>query len=101
MEQFNVRQSRHFLLRYEDMVLDTRAQARRICEHADLRVSDGILDGFASAVHNTFSANAGHTTSATLADTIGRWKHELSPSLKSVCNEVFDGHLKFFGYAPA
>jgi hypothetical protein len=78
-------------LRYEDLVRSPAATLERLFSFLEL---PPVTDLEATGVGTLF---AGHATSRTAADSIGRWRRDLTEAVLAKC-EVFDSFLGAFGY---
>jgi len=89
-----------FLLRYEDLVLRPQETLARVLAYLQLdarpkTISRMLTDG-EQVERPMLDA---HVTSTTAADSIGRWRRDLSPSLQRICEESLGEGLEAFGYA--
>lgn len=90
---------RALLVRYEDLVLapdETVSGLLRYLgyDQADARAADLLR----RAASETTLLDA-HRTVRDPAETIGRWRRDLSPDLIEVCNEALGSSLAAFGYS--
>jgi sulfotransferase family protein len=89
------------VLRYEDLV--TRTEETLDSLFAYLGVESGpatvnsVLDQTEASSNQSIMRD--HQTSGGPAESIGRWKRDLEPSLQKVCEEAFGATLAEFGYA--
>lgn len=97
MRHHGARGDSMLLVRYEDLVGDPEQMARRIYGYAELGGGEDEIAGFVKTLRGSFVEHAQHTTSASLEETVGRWR-ELPASVQGLCNEVFAEHLDYFGY---
>jgi hypothetical protein len=81
------------LLRYEDLVADPAASLASLAGFLGLPPRDGAD---ADAERAMFG---GHGTSATPADSVGRWRTELTPAEVDQCDHAWSASLAAFGYA--
>jgi hypothetical protein len=95
---WNERSQSAFLLRYEDLVLEPESTLRSVLSFLNLGRADGLLGVLLDAPADERRKEYRHGTSATAKDSIGRWRKDLEPSLKAVCNEAFGESLATFGY---
>jgi len=92
------RADRAHLVRYEDMVRHPRATAEGLLGHLGLDSSDAALDAMVASVTARGDESDGHRTVRDPADSIGRWRTDLSPDLQSACEEALGPALRSFGY---
>jgi hypothetical protein len=89
------------VLKYEDLV--TRTEETLDSLFAYLGVESGpatvnsVLDRTEASSDQSIMRD--HQTSGGPAESIGRWKRDLEPSLQKVCEEAFGAALAEFGYA--
>ena len=92
------RQDRSHLIRYEDLMQDTEQTLRGMLAYLELDASDAIVDGMIARASEENENSKKHRTSAGTGASLGRWRESLSPSVQSVCNEVYADVLTQFGY---
>ena len=87
------------LVRYEDLITKPEATLRGALEYAGLDSSgDRVGEVLAKASHE-IPGMADHATAAGgPAASIGRWRDELAPELRSACDAAFAEALAEFGY---
>jgi hypothetical protein len=81
------------LIRYEDLV--TEPNATMVGIYRFLGLDEQVV--YADPLEDT-TLFSRHGTSRTPAESIGRWKRELSLQEISICNDAFAGFLARFGY---
>jgi hypothetical protein len=88
------------LLRYEDLIREPLATARRLFEDIGMPADDRtVQDVLAQARDSRPERQAGHkTTSGGDEASIGRWQDDLEPALQDACAEAFAVPLEAFGY---
>ncbi len=92
------RAERAHLVRYEDLVRHPRATAEGLLGHLGLDSSGAALDAMVASVTARGDESDGHRTVRDPADSIGRWRTDLSPDLQSACEEALGPALRSFGY---
>ena len=93
------RSDRAHLLRYEDLVNEPRPTLRALFSYLELDSSEPMIDRILAASEERPSAQQqGHPTTATQAESLQRWRRELSPELQAACEEAFANALEGFGY---
>jgi Sulfotransferase family len=100
LKAWRERRDSALLVHYEDLVLrpeETLAEALAFLGlDARPEVVAEMLAGVAAVDGKLHQA---HITSPTPADSIGRWRRDLSPALQRVCEEALGEGLQAFGYA--
>jgi Sulfotransferase family len=93
------RQERSHLVRYEDLATQPAETLTTILEYLDMEASNEVVErmlGTASAETQDLRL---HRTTPNLTASIGRWRRDLSPSLQRACEETFGELLGAFGYS--
>ncbi len=80
------------LVRYEDMISDPAATLSRVWRFLGLPDPPAVTDLKPELL-------ARHVTSASPAESIGRWRRELSEDDLTLCRQAFGGFMERFGYA--
>jgi hypothetical protein len=94
------RQSAH-LMRYEDLILAPDETLTRACEYLGVDADEATVSRvLADAAAQLPDAQRDHRTAASPAESIGRWRGELSGERRALCHQAFDDVLVEFGYAP-
>jgi hypothetical protein len=86
------------LLRYEDLVLAPHETVERLLGYLGLDATPAIVDLLVSNLSSKSPELEEHLTSESPAASVGRWKRDLDPELRSLCAEVFAAPLEAFGY---
>jgi hypothetical protein len=84
------------LLRYEDLVRDTRATLHGLLSHAGVDASGDTIEAMIEA---TPTDRGDHQTSASAAASVGRWRAELGEPERRAFEGEFAAVLEAFGYA--
>jgi hypothetical protein len=92
------RRERALFIRYEDVVLRPLESLKRILEYLDLNASTTTINDIIESASLTMPELEKHRTSRSPAESIARWRRDLSPELKRVCDETFGEVLREFGY---
>jgi hypothetical protein len=95
------RADRALVVRYEDLVADPRASLRSILAHVGVDAAPTTINDMIAAANEPSVAIDHHRTTATAAESVGRWRIDLSPETRERCNALYGNSLKFFGYDPA
>lgn len=85
------------VIHYEDLVLETRGELRRIFEYLGADCSFATIDGIIEAQRGDRSLR-GHETSSSPMRSIGRWRNDLRDEEKAIVENLFAPALKTFGY---
>ena len=87
------------LVRYEDLATRPEETIEAMLEYLELPRTPAISETMVRAAFESTTLDE-HGTSASAREPIGRWRHELRPSLWPVCREALDGVLVELGYEP-
>ncbi len=85
------------LVRYEDLVRSPTEQIRAMLDALKLDSSANIVDSMVEAGNQVTAEVNAHRTSPDGLSSIGRWKSDLEPRLKAICDDAFDGLLDELG----
>jgi hypothetical protein len=88
--------SRGIRVRYEDLIRETRREVARIVGWLEIDSRERVVDELMSAVSE--EVRAGHGTSRTARESIGRWRTELTDEEKCVVVASFGETLAALGY---
>jgi Sulfotransferase family len=89
------------LLRYEDLVLRPQETVRELLDHLGLDSGAAAVEPMLASLFERDSRSEGHRTVADPAESIGRWRHDLSDEVAEACAEALGPSLETFGYEPA
>src|SRR5262245_34515957 len=84
------------LLRYEDLILRPREALTSLLAYAELDCSPSVVDRIIQTASETELRQ--HRTTEDPADSMGRWRRELTKSQVAACEEAFGDVLLAFGY---
>lgn len=87
------------LVRYEDLAAQPEETTAAVLEYVGLPRSPETIDLMLRTALESPSLDK-HRTSATVQESIGRWRHELPHSLRPTVREALNDSLSEFGYAP-
>ncbi len=85
------------LIRYEDFVSNRRECTDKILDFLELGRDQEFIRQLNRALSDGVD-NRGHMTSKSAADSIGRWKAEMTDEEKQISQEAFGEELAYFGY---
>ena len=88
------------LLRYEDLVRRPEETVHALLAHVGLDTSDAVLAPMLASLENRDSGSEGHRTVADAAESIGRWRRDLSREVVEACETALGPSLEAFGYEP-
>lgn len=88
------RRGRLMLIRYEDLVADTRAGLTSLLEHIGLEHDNDVID----TMLEPDTIRSAHVTSSAPAQSIEKWRRDLEPALQKQCNQLFRNYHDTFGY---
>jgi hypothetical protein len=94
------RSGRAHLVRYEDLVTQPAATLTRIFEYLDLDASETLVHRIVQDTTDDPSELKKHQTTRDPTASIGRWRDDLSPALRTAANDAFRRGLTTFGYDP-
>ncbi len=86
------------LVRYEDLLLDTRTTLGRIFNSLGIPWDSQTLNGIAYDKHEVAVEHKQHITSKSIAHSVQRWRSELTPQQQKSYTEMFAQELQLFGY---
>jgi Sulfotransferase family len=86
------------LVRYEDLVLKPSNTLAALCRFLGIDSREPTLETTLDRATQQATSMAHHRTAADAAASVGRWRHDLSPDLAKLCNEVLGPVLIEFGY---
>jgi hypothetical protein len=87
------------LVRYEDLVLEPAGTLTDLLRYLDLDSSETVVGEMLRRASEGASGTEGHRTIADPANSIGRWRRDLSPDLADICSEALGPVLADFGYS--
>ena len=92
------RQSRAFLLHYEDLVLRPQETLAAIYNYLEVDYSPALVEKTLAHVAVETHDTRQHKTTASVGSSIGRWKTDLDEPLKALINDRLGESLAAFGY---
>jgi len=95
------REESALLVRYEELVLDPTATMGALLRHAGLDDRERTVNSLIAAADCETSELAFHRTTRSPEESIGRWRHELTPEVATTVNRLLEDSLVAFGYEPA
>ena len=101
MKSWQSRGSRSCLVRYEDLMLEPVKQLFRILKYLGLESSDATIQKMIRQASVDSPELEQHRTSSEPGKSVGRWLTDLDSSSLQVCEQVFGGMLREFGYGAA
>lgn len=93
---WQTRSGRAHLVRYEDLVLQPAAAVEGLLRYLDLTRTDDVVDAMTAPLSERAE---GHRTTRSAAESIGRWRRDLTPELQAVAQKAFGPALEVFGYS--
>jgi hypothetical protein len=101
LETWRQREGEAHLVRYEDLILEPEQTLAEIFDYLGVdRRPATIRETLARANATSPTAQANHRTAASVEESVGRWKRDLSAEQRVACAEAFDDILVEFGYEP-
>ena len=100
-DRWATRRDGALVVRYEDLVSNMPATVSRLLEFVGVDSAAGTVERMLdpSGEEQLAAAQAGHGTTSSAEQSVGRWRRELNPSLQQACAETFGEALQLFGYA--
>ena len=92
------RSERAHLVRYEDLMQRPADTLEGLLTYLGLDAGAGAIDAMRASVAETIPQMDVHRTTPTPESSIGRWREDLTPELKEVCDEALGPALEAFGY---
>jgi hypothetical protein len=87
------------LLRYEDLVRDPEASLRRVLDFVGVDASSTSVQRVLEAAACETPSMSFHRTTPSASASVGRWRHDLDPSLRELCEQEVGPIMSEFGYA--
>jgi hypothetical protein len=82
-------------------MLQPESTLREVFDYLEIDSSSGLVaDILARAADTRPRAQEEHRTAPSFKESVGRWRHDLSPRRQTLCAEAFDDILIRFGYEP-
>jgi hypothetical protein len=100
VRSYTRRRASAHVLRYEDLVLETRSALGALLEYLQVDSSEATISRMLDAASLELPELAEHRTSGAPAASVGRWRTELDEDLQKACARSFDAALQTFGYPP-
>jgi hypothetical protein len=98
---WKARGDRAHLMRYEDLILAPEATLAQAFAYLGVAADPATIAAvLAAAAAELPDAQRDHRTAGSPAESIGRWRRELSPEHRELCRDAFEDVLQSFGYEP-
>jgi hypothetical protein len=94
LRHWQARSARSLLVRYEDIVLDPVPTLTRLYDYLGLDCSPETVSGVVERAAEGQELQRGHQTSKSPAESVGRWRRDISPDLWDRLNEEFGPELE-------
>jgi hypothetical protein len=99
LQAYLERKDQAFLLRYEDLITDERGTLERVLDYLGVDSDGATVQGMLqTASEDRLNGQEAHRTSATAAESIGRWARDLDSSFQAACDSAFEEVHSVFGY---
>ncbi len=92
------RSHRAHLVRYEDLVNDPQPTLRALLRYLEVDATDELIDRMVTEGVD-IEAQEDHQTARSVADSVGRWRRDLSKSVNRAFDESYEPVLAEFGYS--
>jgi hypothetical protein len=89
------------LLRYEDLVLEPEAAIAALVGYLGLDSSRDAIAPMVETIVERTAITDRHKTTASLEESVARWRRDLSPELQKLSQEAYGPALEAFGYPAA
>jgi hypothetical protein len=101
LDEWRNREDTAQLVRYEDLILNPAQTLRGVLAQAGLDSSEGRVEEMLGRAAEPVPGMTVHrTTSGGPQASVGRWRRDLEPQLRELCDEAFAEALTGFGYEP-
>lgn len=97
-EYYRRHKNNTLLIRYEDLLLDTPSTLETIFTYLDIPRDTATLEAIIRDRFKVDPPHQQHITSISIADSVQRWKQELTPQLQGKYTDAFRYDLHLFGY---
>ena len=88
-----------FLIRYEDLILNTNEELKKIFQFIGIDNNQKTIEDVIYSASNTMpNAQKAHKTTASQQKSVGRYRKDMTQTLKVLCDKVFFDALQTFGY---
>ena len=101
LDEWRARRGAAHLVRYVDLLADPAPTVGGILRHAGLASSADHVEALLARAAGPVAGMEDHRTTRHPRESIGRWRTELDPALRSLCDEAFGEALAEFGYETA
>jgi hypothetical protein len=88
------------MVRYEDLITRPAASLRQVFDYLALDADTALLARILREASEDTPDMQYHRTSESAARSIGRWRRDLEPALRALCQQEFGAALAGFGYEP-
>jgi hypothetical protein len=97
-ESWKSRAASSHLVRYEDLAMKPAEALVAILDYLELPSTPATVEAVLGRAAEEEPEAGAHRTSASLEQSIGRWREETGDSIGSLCEEVFGEALELFSY---
>lgn len=98
VNQMNERRDNAMLVRYEDLLVDMPGTLERILGYLDLPSSAEVRSSMVSRTLEATASSQRHRTTASVGDSIGRWRRDLDDRMQELCTTAFADLIPELGY---
>jgi hypothetical protein len=88
------------VVRYEDLAGDPAGVLGCVLRHLGVAADPGDVEHMVAAADEPTPERESHRTSTDRSASIGRWRRDLSPEFRAMCEPAFAPSLARFGYSP-
>lgn len=86
------------VVRYEDLAADPPGVVGCVLRHLGVTADPGDVERMVAAADEPTPERESHRTSTSRGASIGRWRRDLSPEFRALCESAFAPALARFGY---
>ena len=101
VEPWLARGERGLLVYYEELITNVRSVLGRIFEYLEVEAAPDCLNAIVEKVRADQELVDRHATAESPVHSIGRWRGEMSPEMRGLCNDEFRDFLETFHYPVA
>ena len=99
MNSWRRRKESSYLLKYEDLIIDTRNTLKKLFSYLEIDCSDKTLDQIINRSESDSEEFERHRTSQSSLDSIGRWRRDLPPEDAKIATTLMYDDLIEAGYS--
>ena len=98
VEPWLARQEQGLLVRYEELIVNGHEVLQNVFQYLGIEAIPERVNAVLKTVQTQNAIKEKHSTAESPADSIGRWRREMSPEMIAACNQEFKDFLMTFNY---